>query len=56
MTAEEKAQAESEITALNVLLSSEWFSEECENANYHSLHGFLEESRDERKEQVAEAS
>lgn len=56
MTPSEKAHAEAEITALNTLLASQWWNEECENANYHSIHGFMEESRDERKEQVAEAA
>lgn len=28
-----------EIDALEVLMESEWWSEECENANYHDLTG-----------------
>ena len=38
--------SQAEVVALNTLLKSEWFGNECESANYHSLHDFLAELQD----------
>ena len=47
-------QMSKEIDAMNTLLESEWWTEECENANLHQMYGsysMLEEFRDSRMEE-----
>jgi hypothetical protein len=48
----ERAQAMSEIYALNTLMESQWYMEECENANHHSEYDWLKENRDQREAEV----
>lgn len=45
---EQRAQRYEELDALNTLLDSEWFAEECENGNYHSAREFMKELCNER--------
>lgn len=52
MTDAEKSQALTEIEAFDVLMNSEWFMDECENANYHSQHDWLRENKEQREEEV----
>lgn len=50
----EVTQMSKEIDAMNTLLDSEWWFEECENANLHSMygpHGMLVEFRNSRVEE-----
>lgn len=50
----EVTQMSQEIDAINTLLSSEWWTEECENANLHQMYGswsMLEELRNLRVEE-----
>lgn len=47
-------QMSKEIDAMNTLLESEWWTEECENANLHTMYGsysILEELRNGRIEE-----
>lgn len=55
MTWQERYDADKEVAALDTLIDSEWFTEELENANYHSLYGhfgFLKELRDIRHDEL----
>lgn len=50
----EVTQMSKEIDAINTLIDSEWWIEECENANLHTMYGkwsMLEEFRDSRVEE-----
>lgn len=50
----EVTQMSKEIDAMNTLLESKWWTEECENANLHQMYGsfsMLEELRDARVEE-----
>jgi len=53
MTDAERKQAQKEVEAFDTLLKSEKFGEECENANYHNTHDWLEECKSEREVELA---
>lgn len=52
MNEAERALAQKEVDAFDTLLKSEKFGEECENANYHSTHDWLDECKREREAEL----
>lgn len=55
MSQQERTQAQRELEAMEVLLASDWWTEECENGNYHGFYGpfsFLAELRDQKRKEV----